>query len=311
MVAGSGGLGRLVCSTLNGCRPFLNPCSGGRRNGPPTVPSDQPHGPLRGSHNQWHRTLRPRDAGSGGGRPGRHRVPARGLQIGEASAPRFTTSGGAGGSRTRGCSRAQRSHRMGPLQALRATTGGTAWLHGVPLHQCRSSRWEPTCLLDIVAHTGLTSSVRMTGYPEDRQVSALLFAADLVLVPFAHSLSATSGEPAASARQRSPALAHGRAIVGTAPPVADAALVVGNHPIYVPARDQTAPGDAVAWLLHRPQLRHELGRARRPRRNSCPGLLSPSQRSEMLPSTGGWADARRVGAAGGGTPPASPRAHHS
>jgi glycosyltransferase involved in cell wall biosynthesis len=106
----------------------------------------------------------------------------------------------------------------------------------------------------VIEDSGVSSAVRLTGYLDEQAVSGLLFAADVVALPFTYGLSFKSGSLLA-------ALAHGRAVVGTAARIPDPDLRPGEHVLTVPPRDALALAEALRRLLDQPCLRARLAQA--------------------------------------------------
>lgn len=93
---------------------------------------------------------------------------------------------------------------------------------------------------ELVAHEGLEGAVRITGFLPDREVSPLLAAADVGVLPFTAGTTTKSGSLLALA-------AHGVPVVATAADPADPALRDGEEALLVPTRD----ADAIAAGLDR------------------------------------------------------------
>jgi glycosyltransferase involved in cell wall biosynthesis len=108
------------------------------------------------------------------------------------------------------------------------------------------------CALIDELHLGHV--VRITGFLPEPDVSALLFAADAVALPFTFGLSFKSGTLIA-------ALAHRCAVVGTQAPVDDPMLRSGEHVLAVPPRDTVALADAIVALLDDAALRERIAAA--------------------------------------------------
>lgn len=107
----------------------------------------------------------------------------------------------------------------------------------------------------LIGECCLDRRVHITGYLSEHDVSALLFAADVVALPFTYGLSFKSGSLLA-------ALAHGKPVVGTLPGVADPRLIAGQHMLAVRARDADALAAAIRSLLDDEQLPQRIARAR-------------------------------------------------
>jgi glycosyltransferase involved in cell wall biosynthesis len=101
---------------------------------------------------------------------------------------------------------------------------------------------------------GLDGAVLLTGYLRDREVSGLLFAADVVALPFTYGLSFKSGSLLA-------ALAHGAPVVGTSSP--DDHDDASDYMLKVPPRDAGALAEALLDLLDDPAQRLRLAQAGR------------------------------------------------
>ena len=109
-------------------------------------------------------------------------------------------------------------------------------------------------LLGLLDDLDLRAAVRLTDYLAECDVSALLFAADAVALPFTYGVSFKSGSLLA-------ALVHMRAVVATTPKVEDPWLECGRHLLCVAPRDEHSLADALLRVLREPALRCELGAA--------------------------------------------------
>jgi glycosyltransferase involved in cell wall biosynthesis len=109
-------------------------------------------------------------------------------------------------------------------------------------------------LLDLIRAADLQQAVQVTGYLDETAVSGLLFAADVVALPFTYGISFKSGSLLA-------AMAHGRPVVATQPALADPQLRPGEHLLCVPARDSESLAQAILAVLGNPDLQHRLALA--------------------------------------------------
>jgi glycosyltransferase involved in cell wall biosynthesis len=107
-------------------------------------------------------------------------------------------------------------------------------------------------LLVLRDELGLNTAVHLTGYLLDAAVSGLLFAADLVALPFTYGLSFKSGSLLA-------ALAHGAPVVGTCSPGEDDRA--SDYLRRVPRRDADALAKTLLDLLGDPAERLRLAQA--------------------------------------------------
>jgi glycosyltransferase involved in cell wall biosynthesis len=98
----------------------------------------------------------------------------------------------------------------------------------------------------------LGQRVHWTGYTPPEEVSANLLAADVVVLPYRDGASFRRGSFMA-------ALAHGRPIVSTHPPVHLPELRDGENVLLVPPDDPDAVAAAMARLATNPALRQRLG----------------------------------------------------
>jgi glycosyltransferase involved in cell wall biosynthesis len=106
----------------------------------------------------------------------------------------------------------------------------------------------------LTRELGLERAIHVTGYLSKAEVSALLFAADVVALPFTYGLSFKSGALLA-------ALSHVRPVVGTQPEHADPHLRQGEHFISVPPRDADSLAAAILALLEDRALQARIARA--------------------------------------------------
>jgi glycosyltransferase involved in cell wall biosynthesis len=109
-------------------------------------------------------------------------------------------------------------------------------------------------LLMLRDDLGLQTAVQVTGYVPDAAVSGLLFAADVVALPFTYGLSFKSGSLLA-------ALAHGAPVVGTLAPADDDDCARQEYLRRVAPRDAGALAESLLDLLGDPAERHRLAHA--------------------------------------------------
>jgi glycosyltransferase involved in cell wall biosynthesis len=109
-------------------------------------------------------------------------------------------------------------------------------------------------LVSIIRECHLDDAVYITGYLAEADVSGLLMAADLVVLPFTYGISLKSGSLLA-------ALAHARPVVATHPPLADPRLRPGEHLVCVPPRQSEPLAAASLGLLHDPIRRRQVAEA--------------------------------------------------
>jgi glycosyltransferase involved in cell wall biosynthesis len=110
-------------------------------------------------------------------------------------------------------------------------------------------------LITLTQDLGLRPAVHLTGYLPDAAVSGLLFAADVVALPFTYGLSFKSGSLLA-------ALAHGAPVLGTCSPN-DNHDQASDYLRRVPPRDADALADSLLELLSNPAERLRLVQAGR------------------------------------------------
>ena len=106
-------------------------------------------------------------------------------------------------------------------------------------------------LLELGDALGLAAAVQLTGYLADADVSELLFAADVVALPFTYGLGFKSGSLLA-------ALAHGAPVLGTFGPGESSPC---DYMLRVPPRDASALAESLLDLLGDPSGRHRLAEA--------------------------------------------------
>ena len=94
---------------------------------------------------------------------------------------------------------------------------------------------------------GLADRVTVTGFQPDPEVSADLAACDVLLLPYADGASLRRGTLMAG-------LAHGCAIVTTAPTLPTPQLVDGRDVLFVPEGDVEAAAAAIRRVVHDPLL---------------------------------------------------------
>jgi glycosyltransferase involved in cell wall biosynthesis len=111
--------------------------------------------------------------------------------------------------------------------------------------------------LDALAQKlGIGGAVTWTGRLADDEVSRLLGATDLYVVPYDEGVSVRRGSLIAG-------LAHGLPVISTKPPVQSAYLEDGRDLVLVPPRDSSALAEAMEALLAHPEKAGRLGRAAR------------------------------------------------
>jgi glycosyltransferase involved in cell wall biosynthesis len=99
----------------------------------------------------------------------------------------------------------------------------------------------------MIAERGLAAAVTLTGWQPEDEVSRLLSAADVAVLPFTSGTTTKSGSLLACAE-------HGLPIVATAADPADPALLDGDAALLVPVRDGPALAKAVTRVLEDPGL---------------------------------------------------------
>jgi glycosyltransferase involved in cell wall biosynthesis len=112
-------------------------------------------------------------------------------------------------------------------------------------------------LVQLRAELGLGEAVTITGYLPDGEISGLLFAADVVALPFTYGLSFKSGSLLA-------ALAHGAPVLGTGAPGEGEAEGEGDQSEFVmrvPPRDVAGLAEALLDLLADSARRQRLAEA--------------------------------------------------
>lgn len=100
----------------------------------------------------------------------------------------------------------------------------------------------------LVGELSLAERVHYTGFVPAPEVSAAFKAVDLCVLPYADGISFHHGTLMA-------ALAHGRPILSTEPPVALPELVPGENIWLVPRQDPQALADAIRTLAGQPERR--------------------------------------------------------
>jgi glycosyltransferase involved in cell wall biosynthesis len=108
----------------------------------------------------------------------------------------------------------------------------------------------------LIGELGVADRVQWTGYVPTNQVSAALFSADIVVLPYRDGISFRRGSLHA-------ALVHGCAIVSTIPHVPLCELREQENVVLVPASDPEALGRAALWLERHPELRRRIGEGAR------------------------------------------------
>lgn len=106
-------------------------------------------------------------------------------------------------------------------------------------------------LRQLVTNLGLAERVHWTGFVADRQVSAFLRAADVMVMPYRDGVSLRRGTLMA-------ALAHGRCLITTTPTTATPELVHGRNVWLVPPDAPAALAEAIQTVLGNATLRQGL-----------------------------------------------------
>lgn len=108
-------------------------------------------------------------------------------------------------------------------------------------------------LLALRDELGLTQAVTFTGYIEAEEVSHVLHASQLCVLPFNHGASLKSGSLLA-------ALAHGLPVITTRTAATPSDLRDGDNVLLVPPRDPAALARALKRLASSPKLRESLSK---------------------------------------------------
>jgi glycosyltransferase involved in cell wall biosynthesis len=106
-------------------------------------------------------------------------------------------------------------------------------------------------LRQLVTDLGLAERVHWTGFVADRQVSAFLQAADVMIMPYRDGVSLRRGTLMA-------ALAHGRALITTTPTAPTPELIHGRNVWLIPPDTPDALAEAVKTVLGDAALRQTL-----------------------------------------------------
>lgn len=106
-------------------------------------------------------------------------------------------------------------------------------------------------LKDLIMALGVQDRVHWSGFLPEREVSAFLMAADLIVMPYKDGASLRRGTLMA-------ALAHGRPVITTEPAVAIPELCHGENIWYVPVADTDGLVSAVRHLSEHPSLAEKL-----------------------------------------------------
>jgi glycosyltransferase involved in cell wall biosynthesis len=109
-----------------------------------------------------------------------------------------------------------------------------------------------TGLHQLITALGLDTRVHWTGFVPDERVSALLHAANVMVMPYRDGVSLRRGTLMA-------ALAHGRALITTAPAVPTPELIHGENVWLVPPGEPTTLAAAVRTVLADESLQCSLG----------------------------------------------------
>jgi glycosyltransferase involved in cell wall biosynthesis len=104
----------------------------------------------------------------------------------------------------------------------------------------------------LMTELGVMDRVQWTGFIPNKQVSAALLSADVVVLPYRDGISFRRGSLHA-------ALVHGCAIISTTPDIPLPELCVGGNILLVPANDPQAVCRAAARLCSDPSLRVRIG----------------------------------------------------
>jgi glycosyltransferase involved in cell wall biosynthesis len=112
----------------------------------------------------------------------------------------------------------------------------------------------------LIAQLDLTARVQWTGRLSDRAVSQALHLLDVLFMPYSDGISLRRGTLMAG-------LAHGCAIVTTAPVYPLPELVDGRDLLYVPPEDPQRAASVIASLANQPQLHQGLQRSARRQSN--------------------------------------------
>jgi glycosyltransferase involved in cell wall biosynthesis len=105
----------------------------------------------------------------------------------------------------------------------------------------------------LARELGVADRITTTGYTPPDQVTANFYATDVVALPYVEGASLRHGTFHA-------ALAHGRAIVTTCPPVPLDELRDGENILLVPPNDAQALADGIRRVMDEPTLRARLER---------------------------------------------------
>jgi glycosyltransferase involved in cell wall biosynthesis len=106
-------------------------------------------------------------------------------------------------------------------------------------------------ITSLITELSLTERVHYTGFVPATEVSAAFKAVDLCVLPYVDGISFHHGTLMA-------ALAHGRPILSTEPPVDLPELVPGENVWLVPREDPAALADAIRTLAGQPERRRRL-----------------------------------------------------
>ena len=105
----------------------------------------------------------------------------------------------------------------------------------------------------LIGQSGIGDRVHRTGFTTPKEVSAALLAVDVCALPYRDGVNFRRGTLHA-------ALAHGNAIVTTAPPLPTPQLRDGSNVVYVPPENADALAAAIRDLWQHPDARAALGR---------------------------------------------------
>ena len=107
-------------------------------------------------------------------------------------------------------------------------------------------------LKSLISDLGLEDRVYWTGFVPDRQVSAFLYAADVMVMPYRDGVSLRRGMLMA-------VLAHGRSLITTTPASPTPELVHGENVWLVPPDEPKQLAEAIQTVLANDSLQHNLG----------------------------------------------------
>jgi glycosyltransferase involved in cell wall biosynthesis len=109
-------------------------------------------------------------------------------------------------------------------------------------------------LLDRIEALGLSRRVHWTGFLNDTAVSAHMYAADMMVMPYKDGASLRRGTLMA-------AMAHGRPLLTTFPVTPTPELRSGKNVFFTAADDPQVLAEDIRELAKNPALRHQLGQA--------------------------------------------------